>query len=214
MTIDRIAGAIADYERTLLSGNSPWDRWLANLSDHDRLQLAISDDQEQDDDPYGDEDETAQPAYPSFQDGPYVSARVKLGHWLFHGKARCNQCHLGFNLSDQLFHNLGVGWNGQSKQFLDVGRFAVTGNISDLGAFKTPGLRDVAKHAPYMHDGSIQTLREVVQLYNRGGESNPHLSAKIEPLNLTEEEIEALVALMQALDGEGYQDQPPTVFPQ
>ncbi|MHC4092183.1 MAG: cytochrome-c peroxidase, partial [Planctomycetota bacterium] len=84
----------------------------------------------------------------------------------------------------------------------------------DQGAFKTPGLRDLSKHAPYLHDGSHQTLREVVELYNKGGIANPHLSPKIKPLNLTEEEMAALVKLMEALNGEGYEDTAPSAFPQ
>ena len=82
------------------------------------------------------------------------------------------------------------------------------------GAFKTPGLREVTKHAPYMHDGSVATLRETVELYNRGGDKNPWLSPKIEALDLTDEEVDAIVAMMQALDGEGYLDTTPAAFPQ
>lgn len=74
-------------------------------------------------------------------------------------------------------------------------------------------MREVTKRAPYMHDGSVATLREVVELYNRGGEPNPHLDPKIKPLGLTAEEIDALVAMMKSLEGEGYMDQAPTSFP-
>ena len=89
----------------------------------------------------------------------------------------------------------------------------MTKKDEDRGAFKTPGLRDVSKHAPYMHDGSVKTLREVVDWYNRGGEKNPWLSPKIKPLNLTAEEVDAMAAFMEALDGEGYQDTGPEHFP-
>ena len=65
-----------------------------------------------------------------------------------------------------------------------------------------------------MHDGSIQTLREVVELYDLGGNPNPQLDGKIKPLSLTDEEVDQLVALMEALDGEGYQDTTPSSFPQ
>ena len=75
-------------------------------------------------------------------------------------------------------------------------------------------MREVTKHAPYMHDGSVATLRQVVEFYNKGGEKNPWLDPKVKPLKLTDAEIDALVAFMQALDGEGYQDTPPAVFPQ
>jgi cytochrome c peroxidase len=184
ITKERVAKAIADYERTRMSGNSPWDRWR----------------------------------YAGEADA--VSAQVKQGHELFQGKANCAQCHLSNNFTDAQFHNLGVGWIAESKRFKDEGRWLVSKDLGgearqgDRGAFKTPTLREVTKHAPYMHDGSIATLREVVEFYNRGGEKNPWLDPKIKPLNLTESEIDALVALMQALEGEGYQDTPPSSFPQ
>jgi cytochrome c peroxidase len=178
VTRERVAHAIADYERTRMSGNSPWDRWRRNR------------------------DESA------------VSAEVKQGHDLFFGKAGCNQCHLGSNFTDGSFHNLGVGWNAATRTFADEGRYVVTKREADRGAFKTPTIRDVTRRAPYMHDGSVATLREVVELYDRGGEKNPSLDPKMEPLRLSDAEKEALVAFMRALDGEGFQDAPPTVFPQ
>ena len=85
--------------------------------------------------------------------------------------------------------------------------------LGDRGAFKTPTLREIARTAPYMHDGSVATLREVVELYNRGGEQNPFLDAKMSKLNLSEEEIDALVAFMNALDGEGFLEAAPPSFP-
>ena len=179
ITPDRVGKAIADYERTRMSGNSPWDRWQRN------------------------KDKTA------------VSDQVKRGHELFFfGKASCNQCHLGQNFTDSSFHNLGVGWDAAAGKFKDEGRFAVTKVVKDRGAFKTPTLRDVTKHAPYMHDGSIKTLREVVEYYNKGGTPNETLDANIKPLNLAPDEVEALVAFMEALDGDGYQDEVPNAFPQ
>lgn len=178
ITPDRVAKAIADYERTRISGNSAWDRWRKKR------------------------DESA------------VSAKVKKGHDLFHNKATCNQCHLGQNFTDTLFHNLGVGWDAEKKEFADEGRYAVTKKKEDRGAFKTPGLRDITKHAPYMHDGSQKNLREVVEFYNEGGHKNPQLSPKMKPLNLTDEEVDAIVAFLEALDGTGYMDSPPSKFPQ
>ena len=184
ITKERIAKSIADYERTRMSGNSPWDRWRYN------------------------------------RDEGAVSAAVKQGHDLFNGRASCGQCHLGNNFTDSQFHNLGVGWNAATKTFTDEGRWTVSKSLpadqrrdADRGAFKTPTLREVTKHAPYMHDGSVATLREVVELYNDGGRKNPWLDPKIKPIGLTESEIDALVAFMQALEGEGYQDTPPTNFP-
>lgn len=178
ITGERVAKAIADYERTRMSGNSAWDRWK------------------------------------QLRDENAVSAVVKTGDELFFGKALCTQCHVGQTFTDNRFHNLGVGWDPKTCTFADEGRAVITKATMDMGAFKTPTLRDVTKHAPYMHDGSVATLREVVELYNRGGNSNPYLDPKMKPLKLTNDEVDALVAFMEALDGEGYQDTPPGAFPQ
>ncbi|MCP4248273.1 MAG: cytochrome-c peroxidase [bacterium] len=178
ITEERVAKAIADYERTRMSGDSPWDRWRKN------------------------------------RDEKAVSDQVKKGHELFHGKAACNQCHLGQNLTDTRFHNLGVGWDAKTKKFADIGRYEVSKKDEDRGAFKTPGLRDLTKRGPWMHDGSHKTLLEVVEFYNRGGEANPHLSPKMKPLELTPDEVAAIVAMLEALDGRGYEDQAPNAFPQ
>ena len=178
ITKERVGKAIADYQRTRISGNSPWDRW-----------------------------KTA-------RDEQAVSEEVKKGDELFFGKAACNQCHLSESLTDSLFHNLGVGWDAKARRFSDTGRFNVTKNDQDRGAFKTPTLREVSLHPPYMHDGSLATLREVVELYNRGGNRNPWLDPKIKPLNLTEDEVRLLVVFMEALTGEGYQDTAPMELPQ
>jgi len=141
---------------------------------------------------------------------------VKQGADLFHGKAQCNQCHLGFNFTDSQFHNLGVGWDAAKKAYKDEGRSKISGKAEDLGAFKTPTLRDVTRHAPYMHDGSVATLEEVVELYNRGGEPGaPNLSPKIRKLGLTKDEVKAIVAFLEALDGDNeYKDAPPSSMPQ
>lgn len=177
ITKERVAKAIADFERTRMSGNSPWDRWRKNR------------------------DEAA------------VSAEVKNGHELFFGKAGCNQCHLGQNFTDSLFHNLGVGWNPNTNRFADDGRYRVTKAKTDRGAFKTPTLREITLHPPYMHDGSIKTVREVVELYNKGGLKNPYLDPKLKPLNLTSHEIDALVKFIAALAPEGPKEMAPAAFP-
>jgi cytochrome c peroxidase len=87
--------------------------------------------------------------------------------------------------------------------FAELGRFIVTRQPKDLGAFKTPGVRDVALTAPYMHDGSEATLLDVVNFYDRGGEANPYLDGGIVPLKLTEQEKKDLVAIMEAFTGQG-----------
>jgi cytochrome c peroxidase len=141
------------------------------------------------------------------------------GKTLFFGRAQCSQCHLGPNLSDSLFHNIGVGWKEPPPGappmdgYADKGRHDVTKDAKDVGAFKTPTLRDVSKRAPYMHDGSEPDLEATVLHYQRGGDPNPWLSERIFPLRLTEADVAALVAFMEALDGEGYGDVAPRAFP-
>jgi cytochrome c peroxidase len=123
-------------------------------------------------------------------------------------------CHAGFDFSDGQFHNLGLGWTAHTQTFADEGRAVVTGAERDRGAFKTPGLRDVSKRAPYMHDGSLDTLRSVVEFYNRGGIENPRRSPRLVPRHLSPQEIDAVVAFLKTLDGDGYQDFTPRFFPQ
>ena len=182
ITIDRVTKAIADYERTRMSGNSAWDKYVAG-------------------------------------DRSALSPEAKKGRTLFFGNGFCNNCHKGPNLTDNEFHNLGVGWDAEKQQFADKGRFVVTKKEADTGAFKTPGLRDISKRAPYMHDGSMKTLEEVVKFYSKGGTPNPYLDRKIdrrfaEQLDFSEKQVQQLVAFMKSLDGEGYQDKAPTEFPQ
>jgi cytochrome c peroxidase len=148
-----------------------------------------------------------------------LSPEERRGRDLFFGRADCKQCHLGPGLSDGRFHNLGVGWRAPPAGapamdgFADKGRYEVTRDPKDLGAFKTPTLRDVSRHAPYMHDGSVADLREAVLHYPRGGIANPWLSERVRPLTLTDDEVRALVAFMRALDGDEGPDATPTVFP-
>jgi cytochrome c peroxidase len=159
---DGVAKAIAAYERTILSGNSPYDRFRAG-------------------------------------DAGALSASARRGLTLFEGKARCVSCHAGFNFTDESYHNLGVGMDRQNP---DLGRHTVTKREEHKGAFKTPTLRDVAPRPPYMHDGSLRSLAEVIAFYDRGGTPNPWLSGEIRPLGLTREEQGDLVAFLEALTGE------------
>jgi cytochrome c peroxidase len=147
-------------------------------------------------------------------DGRAMSAQAKRGSDIFFFRGRCAMCHAGFNFSDGRFHNLGVGWNTATRSFSDEGRALVTGEGRDRGAFKTPGLRDVSKHAPYMHDGSLATLRDVVAFYNRGGDENPWQSRRLAPLGLAAAEIDALIAFLESLDSDrAAADGPPRLFP-
>ncbi len=175
INLDRIAKAIATYERTVLSGNSPYDRYKAG-------------------------NKTA------------MSASQIRGMDVYFNKAKCDQCHEGINLTANSFHNLGVGTD---KPEPDEGRYAVTKNPADWGAFKTPTLREIARTAPYMHDGSLKTLEEVVDYYDKGGIPNKNLDERMKPLKLTAQEKKDLVEFMKALNGEGWQAKlvAPKVFP-
>jgi len=129
-----------------------------------------------------------------------LSAQEQRGLRLFQGSARCSHCHLGPNLTDERFRNTGVAFvNGALR---DSGRAAVTGRPEDLGAFKVPTLREVARTAPYMHDGGLATLDDVIAFYDRGGNPNRYQDSTIRPLHLIASDREALVAFLGTLSGE------------
>jgi len=128
-----------------------------------------------------------------------LSDGERHGLWLYESRGGCWRCHSGPNFSDESFHNTGVSWN---QPPVDLGRFTITNKDTDRGRFKTPTLRNVAHTAPYMHDGSLATLDEVVDFYNRGGGKNPYLEETITPLGLTPEDKKDLVAFLKALSGE------------
>jgi cytochrome c peroxidase len=157
-----LSRALASYVRSILSGDSPYDRFV----DGDRS--ALSDEQ-------------------------------RFGLQIFRGKGNCTACHVGPNFSDEQFHNTGVAW--RAGRFTDEGRFAISGNAPDYGAFKTATLREVAGTAPYMHDGSFATLEAVIDFYSEGGRINSYLDPEIRPRNFTSEEKRALVAFLQSLSG-------------
>ena len=128
-----------------------------------------------------------------------LSPEARRGLRLFRGKANCTACHLGPNFTDEGFHNTGIAWDDGKLD--DPGRFAVSHQEEDRGAFKTPSLREVARTAPYMHDGSLKSLEDVIEFYNRGGNPNPHLDSELQVLHLTPEEKQALRAFLRALSG-------------
>jgi cytochrome c peroxidase len=196
-TFDDLAAAISAFERTQVSSQAPFDRWVAG------------------------EDNAISPA-------------AKRGWGLFNGKARCNTCHAfsttSPTFSDQRFHNIGIAAHktdfielarravgivksGDLKQIdeiaiqsdlTELGRFLVTKHANDVGAFKTPGLRDIAVTAPYMHDGSLATLWDVMDHYNKGGIPNPNLDGGMQRLGLTEPQIDDVVAFMQSLTSDRF----------
>ncbi len=157
-----LAFALASYVRTILSGNSPYDRYLSGERDA-------------------------------------LSVQAEKGMQIFRGKGNCTACHLGPGLTDERFHNTGVAWC--NDRLLDEGRFEVTGKLEHRGAFKTPTLREIDRTAPYMHDGSLDSLEEVIEFYSHGGNPNPYLDSEVRPINLTEDEKINLLAFLRAQRG-------------
>ena len=124
----------------------------------------------------------------------------------------CDHCHQGANFTSNAYANEGIGTD---KPDPDVGRYAVTHEARDWGAFKIPTLREVEHTAPYMHDGSLATLEDVVEFYNKGGIRNQNLDSNIRPLRLSDEQKHDLAAFLKSLSGEGWQwVKPPGKFPQ
>ena len=170
VTPDAVAKALASYERSLVAGNSRFDRW------------------------YFGGDATA------------LSAQEQDGFRLFRSSF-CSECHTLQNkhalFTDNRYHNIGVGFAPeQPARARDAGRHALTQHRLDLGAFRTPTLRNVALTAPYMHDGSLGTLMDVVNYYNAGGSRDPDADSFVAPLNLTYAQKKALVAFLRSLTSE------------
>jgi cytochrome c peroxidase len=128
-----------------------------------------------------------------------LTGEEHAGLKVFRGKGNCTACHIGPTFTDERFHNTGVAV--RDGRIADEGRFRVTLREPDRGAFKTPTLREVARTAPYMHDGSLATLEEVIEFYDRGGRANPGLDAGIRPLGLSTEEKGSLAAFLRSLSG-------------
>ena len=127
-----------------------------------------------------------------------VSDAAKRG-WTAFQKAKCTNCHVGFLLTDLQFHNVGIGLKDGKPA--DVGRFTVTKIEKDTGAFKTPTLRDVARSAPYFHDGSVATLEEAVKLMVAGGTDNPFLDkVALLKAEITAAETADIVEFLKSLD--------------
>lgn len=192
LTIERVGQALAAFERSIVTGPSPFDYYEELLPFKD---LDLDELKEDDPELYA-QYETIKAAADAH---PMSDSAIRGREIFFSNKGNCSACHVGPNLTDEQYYNLGVGMD---KPEPDLGRFAVTMDEKDTGAFKTPTIRNVAQTAPYMHDGSQATLMEVVEWYDKGGHKNPHLSDRIKPLNLSEQDKKDLVAFMEACTGE------------
>ena len=157
-----LAGALATYVRSIMSGNAPYDRYVNG-------------------------------------DSGALSDEAQRGLQVFRGKGNCTACHIGPTLTDEQFHNTGIAWNGS---FLDDGRGAISGKPEDRGAFKTPTLREVERSAPYMHDGSLGSLEEVIEYYDRGGNRHSQIDPELRALQLSALEKRGLVAFLRSLSGD------------
>lgn len=171
VTIGRVEKALASFERTVLSGNSAFDRYQ-----------------------YGGDKSALTP-----------QQVAGLAVFIDPNRGNCAFCHslnaTSALFTDGKFHNTGEG-AGDAGQFLDTGRYHETKVASDTGAFKTPTLRNVAHTAPYMHDGSLRTLKEVIDFYAGGGNSNPYLDPEMKKIHLTAQDRVELVEFLKSLTGE------------
>ncbi len=163
VNLQGLAEAIAAYERTVISTDSDFDKYVTG-NKRAMTESAIR------------------------------------GMAVFKGKGRCLLCHNGPNFTDNQFHNLGVPQVGPLKD--DPGRYNVTRDEHDKGAFKTPTLRSIAETAPYMHDGAFATLEAAVDFLDEGGGANSNLSPLIKKLGLSKGEKTDLVEFLKALSGE------------
>jgi cytochrome c peroxidase len=187
LDFDAVAAALACFQRVLVTGTSPWDyRRLLSKYDDDPATLS----------------EEARALVQALRQGaqahPMSAAAIRGEALFFSDRTRCGTCHTGPNLTDESYHNVGAG---MADSNLDLGRYLITGRSEDRGAFKTPTLRNVARTSPYMHNGQLGTLREVVDWFDRGGFSHPDLDSGIRPLNLTRDEKRDLVAFLESLTG-------------
>ena len=194
ISIDHVGMAIASFERTIVTGPTPFDyaealRPFKALTAEDLADLKT-------------DDAAAfakyEAAVAAAKADPMSDSAARGRELFFSERVGCATCHVGANLADEKYHNLGIGMDAKEP---DLGRYVVTKVEADKGAFKTPTIRNVEFSAPYMHDGSLATLMDVVEHYNKGGTPNKWLSDKVKPLKLTDQEKLDLVEFMKACTG-------------
>jgi cytochrome c peroxidase len=186
LDIDAVAQAIASFERALVTEPTPFD-YYERLRPFEQL--------EKEDIEADPELKAAYAKALADAEAHPLSDSAKRGRELFFtDKGGCSACHVGANLTDEKYHNIGVGMDAEKP---DIGREEVTKDPKDKGKFKTPTIRNVAASAPYMHDGSQKTLEEVVDFYAKGGHPNPNLDEKIKKLDLSDQDKKDLVEFMR-----------------
>jgi cytochrome c peroxidase len=159
ISIKNALSALATYERTLVSSEAQFDRWIEG-------------------------DENA------------ISPSAKRGFLVFNGVGRCSKCHSSWRLTDDSFHDIGL-----ESEDIGRGEFAPPSVVIMQHAFKTPSLRDLRLTGPYMHDGSMKTIDEVISHYEKGGKVRPSLSPEMKPIKLTKQERDDLIAYLATLRG-------------
>ena len=159
-----ISRSIANFERSLISGFSPYDQYI-----HYNKESALSD------------------------------AEIRGMNLFFSSKTNCSSCHGGFNFTNYEFEN-----NGLYDEYNQEGRFRITGESDDLAKFKVPSLRNINETYPYMHDGSIEALEEIIEHYNRGGVYHVNKSELIKPLFLSDEDKSDLLNFLKSLTDDSF----------
>lgn len=192
VTIAAVGDAVASFVRSLVTGPSPFDYQsaLKAFENYDPKEL----------------EEEKPELFAKYQriladvKAHPMSESAKRGMQLYFGeKTFCNPCHREPALTDNEFHNIGVGLDAEKP---DLGRYLVTGNDQDRGKFKTPPVRNAELTAPYMHDGSLATLEDVIDWYAQGGRSNPNISENFRRIELSEQDKKDLVEFIKACTGE------------
>jgi cytochrome c peroxidase len=194
LTIETVGEAIASFERAVVTGPSPFD-----YNEQFRPLAELNPDDVKEDDP--DLYEKLIAAKKAVEEHPMSESALRGREIFFTDKGSCTACHVGANLTDEKFHNLGVGMDKPEGE-IDRGRAVFSLDDKETGAFKTPTIRNVALSPPYMHDGSHKTLEEVVEWYAKGGFPNDHLDPKIKKLDLTDQDKKDLVEFMKACTGD------------